>query len=229
MTKEPNKVISSLMFVVGLVLMFFKRDKIAEVINTPAINNKESNVDNGKTQVKDAPFWSTVKHFKPSEFDSRAKKDTGFLMDKEYIRFLDAVREAYGSPMSVSNGYRTKEHNASIVNSKGQQYSATNSPHLYGIASDISTHNYTETKKLLSTMLLVRNSKFPNMNLGLGVYGSGSRPNGFFIHSDTRGHRMPPLQKDTFWTGNSYPKGGYRKLTSSELKTFTNIFNNGKK
>lgn len=229
MANSNRTVLMSLAFLIGSLLMFLKRKEIAETINTPILKAKEKSINNTEHRSVKNAFWGSIRHFKPHEFDSRDLPDSGLLMNKTYVTFLDEVRQFYGSPISISSGYRTKEHNSSIRNSNGQQFSATNSPHMYGIASDVPTSNLAETKKLLHAMLHVRNAKFPDLKLGLGVYGSSSRPNGYFIHSDIRIHRSPLAQRDTFWTGNSYPKGGYRKLSSSEINSFKQIFNNGKK
>ncbi len=174
-------------------------------------------------------FWRTVRHFQSYEFDSPFEVGSGMRMKQHFIRLIDEVRHRVGFVMSVSSGFRTPEHNSSIKNSNGVQYSSSNSPHMSGIASDVLTNDLNDTLKLMTTIMQVRNQKYPTMSLGIGIYGSSSRPNGFFIHFDTREHRTAILQKDTMWTGNDYPQGGYRRLTSQELQLFKNIFNQYKK
>lgn len=218
-----------ILFILVLVLpfLFLNRKVLAEKITAYTAKQKEEKLTTPEVQKNNQNFWSTINYFKPYEFESRFLKGSGFLMDHEFVKFLDAVRHEYGKAISITSGYRTLKHNNSIVNSKGQQYSASNSPHLKGIAADMPTANFVDTVSLLRAIYKVRNNQFQNLALGVGVYGSSSRPNGFFIHLDTRKHKV--VQKDAFWTGNSYPKGGYRRLTSNELSTFNQLYKDGKK
>lgn len=52
--------------------------------------------------------WLTVKHFQPSEF---ARPD---LMGWEFIKWLDAVRDAAKVPILVTSSYRTPAHNKAV-------------------------------------------------------------------------------------------------------------------
>lgn len=52
--------------------------------------------------------WATVRHFKPSEFVAPD------LMDAEFVRFLDRVRERAGVPIRVVSTVRTVAHNAEV-------------------------------------------------------------------------------------------------------------------
>lgn len=208
------------LFAITYLLMNWK--VVLEYIKTPFRAFKNASAKTGEAIGENAPFWSTIRNFKPREFDSRFQENTGLLMDQEFIRFLDRVRDYCGFALHVSSGYRTKEHNSSIKNSHGQQYSARDSPHMYGIAADLTTHDENKTAKLVNAIVQVRKNEFPNMKLGVGVYGSSSRPRGFFVHVDTRKHR--PLEVDAFWTGNQYPKGGYRKLNKQQIERFKKLF-----
>lgn len=55
-----------------------------------------------------AADWTALKHFTPGEF--RAPTRMGY----EFMKWLDAVREAADVRMIVSSSYRTKAHNAAV-------------------------------------------------------------------------------------------------------------------
>lgn len=205
------------------VLLAMHRKRFVEIVLTPYLLHQESKIKTGKAVGENSSFWSTVRNFKPHEFDSSDAPGSGHLMNHEFVKFLDDVRDFYGSPIIISNGYRTKKKNASIRNSKGVQYSAKNSPHMYGIACDIMTSDEDDTAKLLNSIVQIRNDKYKHLKLGVGVYGSAVRPAGFFIHVDTRTHKA--VQRNVIWTGNQYRAGGYRLLRPAQIARFKKIFN----
>lgn len=214
------------MVLVLLLILFWKRRAITEALKIDDMHSKA-----GLAHAKQTTqlFWSSIQHFQAYEFDSRYLKDSGYLMKPHFIRLLDEARARVGFPITISSGYRTLAHNNSIVNDNGVKYSATDSPHLYGIAADLVTHSKADTIALMTALLDIRNEKYPDMHLGIGVYGSGSRSGGYFIHVDTREHRLGLAKRDAHWTGNSYPSGGYRMLPSSELNLFQNIYESKKR
>jgi zinc D-Ala-D-Ala carboxypeptidase len=73
---------------------------------------------------------SPFKYFTWSEFDSPDQPGSGKQMNPEFIRKLDAIREAVGFPLIVNSGYRTPAHNAEVGGK-------SNSAHLRGYAADI--------------------------------------------------------------------------------------------
>lgn len=58
--------------------------------------------------------WSTIKYFKPVEFDSPDAPGSGVNMDLGFVTKLDAVREEVGIPLSIHSGIRTPAHNAVV-------------------------------------------------------------------------------------------------------------------
>ncbi len=75
--------------------------------------------------------WSKVKHFKQSEFVcscgcGRADVTAGL------IAALDALREAYGKPLSITSGFRCENH-------PEERGKPTPGAHGQGRAADIST------------------------------------------------------------------------------------------
>lgn len=56
-----------------------------------------------------------------------------FIVDKELLRRLQAIRDKLGKPIKIESGYRCPKHNRKIPGA------APNSTHLYGWAVDINT------------------------------------------------------------------------------------------
>lgn len=75
-----------------------------------------------------------MKYFNYEEFDSPDVQGSGQLMEEELLHMLDAARKAYGKPMNINSGYRTKAHNEKVGGT-------CNSSHLKGLAADISCKN----------------------------------------------------------------------------------------
>lgn len=59
-------------------------------------------------------LWAGIKHFKPSEFDSPDAPGSGLLMNIEFVKILDQIREKCGFSLKVTSGYRTVAHNAKV-------------------------------------------------------------------------------------------------------------------
>lgn len=74
--------------------------------------------------------WALIKHFHWSEFDSPDMKDSGLLMNIEFVALLDQLREKAGLPLHINSGFRTIEHNVEVG---GKDESA----HTGGVACDI--------------------------------------------------------------------------------------------
>lgn len=78
-----------------------------------------------------AAEWSTIKHFRPSEFDSKDAPGSGFsMMDFALVSRLDRLRAAWGKPLRVTSGYRTAARNEAVGGVK-------DSAHLRGLAADL--------------------------------------------------------------------------------------------
>ena len=75
--------------------------------------------------------WSTVKWFKAFEFDSPDTPGSGSLMDADFVRKLDLLREACKCSLIINSGYRTSLHNATVKDS------VDGSAHTTGHAVDI--------------------------------------------------------------------------------------------
>ena len=56
-----------------------------------------------------------MKYFKKSEFDSPDVKKSGKNMDKEFLLFIDELRNRCGFPFRITSGFRTKEYHQSLT------------------------------------------------------------------------------------------------------------------
>lgn len=75
-------------------------------------------------------WWAGIKYFKPTEFDSPDAPGSGAMMDKDFIKKLDAAREQSLLPFKINSGFRTKEHNKKVGGTPG-------SSHVRGKGADI--------------------------------------------------------------------------------------------
>ncbi|WP_329384486.1 peptidoglycan-binding protein [Anaerofustis sp. HA2171] len=78
--------------------------------------------------------WNKVKYFKKSEFKCRCggKYCNGYPaeMSSKLINILEALREYFGKPITITSGLRCSKHNAAVGG-------VSNSQHQYGKAADI--------------------------------------------------------------------------------------------
>ena len=93
--------------------------------------------------------WSDIKHFGWNEFDSPDVKDSGLLMNIEFVKILDKLRDLCKFPFFVNSGFRTADHNATL---KG---SVNDSAHSSGIATDIRVDNSHERLLIVKFALIV--------------------------------------------------------------------------
>ena len=68
-------------------------------------------------------------HFKVREFACKDGADPVFVSPR-LVQVLEAIRQHFGAPVTVTSGYRTPAHNA-------REGGAAKSQHLYGAAADI--------------------------------------------------------------------------------------------
>lgn len=76
--------------------------------------------------------WTSIKHFKASEFASPDLPGSGDYMNQEFVQTLDQMRDGMGMAIAIASGYRTPSHNAAVGGE-------VNSAHLRGYAADIRT------------------------------------------------------------------------------------------
>jgi len=116
-------------------------------------------------------------NFKRSEFKCRCGNCLHTPVDFMLIEILEETRENFGSPITITSGYRCREHNRSIG-------SNDNSLHTFGMAADHYVHGVD-----VRTLLDYYDRMYPN-DLGVGYY-----PNNGFIHLDTRERKARWMKK----------------------------------
>jgi len=120
------------------------------------------------------------KWFKLSEFDSPDKPGSGEMMEHDFVQTLDIARDIYGYPMKITSGFRTIEHNRSLI---ARGYSASpKSSHLLGWAADIYVPNSARRFLMVEALL----------DAGITRLGIGSN----FIHADMDPNKTP----NVMWT-----------------------------
>ena len=105
-----------------------------------------------------------MKYFSIAEFDSPDAPGSGVNMHQDLLELLDEMRAIYGKPIVITSGYRTKEYNATLKNSK------PNSSHLKGLAVDIAIENSNQRYEIVRIAML----------LGIKRIGTGEG----FVHID---------------------------------------------
>jgi len=87
-------------------------------------------------------------YFKRQEFDSPDIKESGALMDADFLKKLDLARHTAAIPCKINSGYRTKAHNKKVGGKR-------NSSHLIGLAVDISCKDSRSRSIILKSLLAV--------------------------------------------------------------------------
>ena len=104
-----------------------------------------------------------------SDNELKCKGTNEIHMDEEFMEKLVAIRDKLNLPMTITSGYRSKEHNKAIGGAK-------NSPHLQGKAVDLACYG----EKAYQIVQLALAEGFT----GIGVKQKGAHGSRF-IHIDT--------------------------------------------
>ena len=123
-----------------------------------------------------------MRFFDISEFDSPDKPGSGEMMDRDFLLLLDEARDIAGIPFRIGSGFRTPEWHADLTR-RGYK-TAKNSPHLLGLAADITVTNSRERWLVMDALLTV----------GIVRLGIGEN----FIHCDIDDH--PKKSQHIIWT-----------------------------
>ena len=130
-----------------------------------------------------------TKDFKVREFACHDGSDK-ILISPETVEILQAVRDYFGQPITITSGYRTPSHNKKVGG-------ATNSQHVKGTACDIKVKN-------VPSWAVAGYLEANYRNIGIGYYST-------WVHVDTRGYKV--LWKDkgsnvkgTFSIGKNYTR-----------------------
>lgn len=117
------------------------------------------------------------------------------IIDPKLITYLQAIRDHFGKPITITSGYRCAKHNARVGG-------ASNSRHTQGQAADI----------VVSGVAPREVAKFAE---SIGIKGIGcyeTAADGYFVHIDTRDYK-------SFWYGQE------QKYTSTFGGTINNSSN----
>ena len=93
------------------------------------------NVDNGKTEKVNGSF-GLAENFEVHEFVTQDDQEI-VLYSKRHVDLLQAIRDFYQKPLTITSGNRMIEFNDSLPNS------SSNSEHLHGYATDIKIQGVT--------------------------------------------------------------------------------------
>lgn len=113
--------------------------------------------------------------FKVREFRCRDGSDT-VMVDETLTVVLQCIREHFGKPVTITSGYRTAAHNASVGGAKSSQ-------HLLGRAADIRVEGVS-----VEDVAAYAESLMPDWG-GVGRYPvKAGRATGW-VHVDTRAEK----------------------------------------
>ena len=122
-------------------------------------------------------YWSSgdniqfTDHFNSKEFES--PESDKHMISKDLVEKLESLRTQYGKSITITSGYRTKEHNAKVGG-------VENSQHVLGKAADLTARDLDKVYELAIKIF--------------NAIGDG-RKKGKFIHVDvrTKGQKGPIL------------------------------------
>lgn len=144
------------------------------------------------------------KYFKLSDFDSPDRVGSGSMMNDDFVRKLDELRERFKAPLIITSGYRTPRHN-SRVSTTGET-----GPHTTGRAADLRPKMPSSAQAFL---LLKLAFEIGFTGIGLRQESSDMRKN--FIHVDDL--TEPDYPRPAFWT---YPSPNATKAVLSKSTHF---------
>ena len=110
--------------------------------------------------------------FKVREFRCRDGSDT-IMVDEALTVLLQAIREHFNKPITITSGYRTAAHNAAVGGAKSSQ-------HLLGRAADIQVADTT-----VEAVAAYAESLMPDWG-GVGRYPVKAGRTKGWVHVDTR-------------------------------------------
>ena len=110
--------------------------------------------------------------FKVREFRCRDGSDT-IMVDEALTVLLQAIREHFGKPITITSGYRTAAHNAAVGGAKSSQ-------HLLGRAADIQVADVS-----VEDVAAYAESLLPGWG-GVGRYPVKAGRTKGWVHVDTR-------------------------------------------
>lgn len=130
-----------------------------------------------------------------SAHEFRCKDGSEHPVDPELIRMLEAIREHFGSPVTIVSGYRSPSWNIKVGG-------ASRSYHLQGKAADIKVSGVHP-----EDVYAWADHRFPQS--GIGLYRS-------WVHIDSRGYRARWGAKASQFAVRSFALAGDGAVTSTK-------------
>ena len=96
----------------------------------------------------------TLKYFKLSEFDSPDLKGSGSNMNYTFLEKLDQARGLAGIPFKITSGFRTEAYKDDLTRRGYKTAKKGTSPHLKGLAADISVKDSRQRYIVINSLLL---------------------------------------------------------------------------
>ena len=96
----------------------------------------------------------TLRYFKHSEFDSPDLKGSGQMMNSEFLEKLDDARGLAEIPFKITSGYRTEAYQDDLTRRGYKTAKKGTSPHLKGLAADISCSNSRDRWIIINSLVL---------------------------------------------------------------------------
>lgn len=103
-----------------------------------------------------------------------------FLLAEPLLQLFDLVREKWGKPLIINSAFRTREKQLQLI-ADGYR-AAKNSPHEQGMAFDIDTKTYDESKKLASLIQEIARENGFAVRVGYKEYWETKKQT--FVHMD---------------------------------------------
>ena len=96
----------------------------------------------------------TLKYFKLSEFDSPDEVGSGSNMNYTFLEKLDQARGLAGIPFKITSGFRTEAYQNDLTRRGYKTAKKGTSPHLKGLAADISVKDSRQRYIVINSLLL---------------------------------------------------------------------------
>ena len=96
----------------------------------------------------------TLKYFKLSEFDSPDEVGSGSNMNYTFLEKLDQARGLAGIPFKITSGFRTEAYQDDLTRRGYKTAKKGTSPHLKGLAADISVKDSRQRYIVINSLLL---------------------------------------------------------------------------
>ena len=95
-----------------------------------------------------------LKYFKLSEFDSPDLEGSGSNMNYTFLEKLDQARGLAGIPFKITSGFRTEAYQDDLTRRGYKTAKKGTSPHLKGLAADISVKDSRQRYIVINSLLL---------------------------------------------------------------------------